>query len=433
MEEFTLDSGCFDETLLDKLDHVSLLIEYIATCGIRQKDLLDYLAKIDGPILPALQPEILKKNKLFPEITSRYPPVDKPSFAFPSELQSFCFPIGYEVREGDQNFAVSSSFVLTNETGRKTYVSYFFLYCSLLTIYEQLEGLLKGGENTLKLRDTEERETYLRCRSNTALVNTKLNNSTSIFGCSDRLTTSSQTSKPSIVSSKRHRVLIPSCLCIISQHPFFQTFDSILREIYGAYSEFLEYPLEYYVSSVVCRVPVPPRGFVSVKLQLGANFQDIEIRQPLMNQLPLLDTNFSLLTKHFSAENVIKILNAILLEHHVLFISSELENFTPISESILALMFPFEHQLVYIPMLPEAMIEFLSTPVPIIAGAHRKMLEPALESVVVNTCVADIDNNTVEFKGEENGSYVGKKNCEDLAELPNHETGKLLARIAEPW
>ena len=297
-------------------------------------------------------------------------------------------------------------------------------------IYEELEEMLKGGENTQKLSDTEERENYIRCRINSS---SRPNEPTSIFSCTDTLTSTSLIGKPSIVSSKRHHILIPSCLCIVSQHPFFQVFDRILREIYEAYNEFLEYPLEYYISSIVCLLPVPPRGFTSVQLKLGANFETIEIQQPLMNQLPLLNTNFSLLPKHFSAENTIKILNAMLLEHSVLFISSELEKLTPISESILALMFPFEYQLVYIPLLPEAMIEFLSSPVPFIAGVHKKILDRALESVNVNTCIADIDNNVVEFKGEEEGCYVGKKSREDFAELPSHETGKLLTRITELW
>jgi hypothetical protein len=124
MDAPCFDSSYFTEALLEKLDHVPLLVDYFATCGIKQKDLLDYLSKLEGPILPALQSEVLKKNKLFPEITSRYPPVNKPSFPFPSELQSFCFPVGYEVCEGDQNIAISSSFVLTNETGKKTYIAY---------------------------------------------------------------------------------------------------------------------------------------------------------------------------------------------------------------------------------------------------------------------------------------------------------------------
>jgi len=127
MDTICFDSSYFSEALLERLDHVSLLIDYFATCGIKQKDLLDYLSKLEGPLLPGLQSEMLKKNKLFPEITSRYPPIDKPSFPFPSELQSFCFPVGYEVREGDKNFAISSSFVLTNETGKKTYISYISL------------------------------------------------------------------------------------------------------------------------------------------------------------------------------------------------------------------------------------------------------------------------------------------------------------------
>lgn len=118
----------FSEILLEKMDRTPLLIDYFATCGIRQKDLLDYILKLEEaktPVLPSLQPEILAKNKLIPEVTSRYPPVDKPSFPCPLAIPDFCFPMGYEAREGDENFATSSSFVLTDGARKFTYVSYY--------------------------------------------------------------------------------------------------------------------------------------------------------------------------------------------------------------------------------------------------------------------------------------------------------------------
>ena len=119
------DLAKFSESLLDKIERTPLLIDYFATAGIKQKDLLDYVAKSEEakvPLIQALQPGALKKSKLEPDITSRYPPVDKPSFPFPSDIQNFCYPTGYEAVEGGEGFAKTSSFVLTNETGQKTYI-----------------------------------------------------------------------------------------------------------------------------------------------------------------------------------------------------------------------------------------------------------------------------------------------------------------------
>ncbi len=85
------ETGNFSDMLLDKLDRVPLLIEYFATCCIRQKDFLEYIAKAEEtktPLLPCLQSEMLKKSKLLPEITSRYPPMDKQSFPFPGDLEN---------------------------------------------------------------------------------------------------------------------------------------------------------------------------------------------------------------------------------------------------------------------------------------------------------------------------------------------------------
>ncbi len=85
------DGVKFNEMLLDKMERVPLLIEYFVTCGIRQKELLDYIEKAEEsktPLMTALQNETLKKSKLEPEVTSRYPPVEKPSFPFPGDLQN---------------------------------------------------------------------------------------------------------------------------------------------------------------------------------------------------------------------------------------------------------------------------------------------------------------------------------------------------------
>ncbi len=325
-----------------------------------------------------------------------------------------------------------------------------------MTIYERLEEFMKGRANTIKWKDPDERDRYLCERLKTGFSVTPVLSpgldtggltSFNAFGDqvnilkspSDKSSSSGgSTAHVSVVltaTPKKAKILIPSCLCIISKYPFFRTFDHILRALYASYTDVLEYPLEYYISAITCGVPVPPRGFYRVLLQLGQppNVREIRIEQSLMNQLPSLDVPFALLPRHFSIENTLRLLNTISLEHNLLFVCQDVEKLTPVAEALMALLFPFDYQLVYIPVLPECMLEFLNSPVPFLAGVHKRFLAAAIDSVSPDTCIADIDAGTVEYKGVENGKYVGNKESTDLAPLPKHEVDKLTERIAENW
>ena len=78
------------ETLVEKLERVPLLIEYFATCGIRQAKLLTHITKTQQarrPLLASLQPDELLKAGLEIEVTSSYPPMNKSSFPLPADIQ----------------------------------------------------------------------------------------------------------------------------------------------------------------------------------------------------------------------------------------------------------------------------------------------------------------------------------------------------------
>ncbi len=322
-------------------------------------------------------------------------------------------------------------------------------------IYERLDEFMKGRANTVRWKDPEERERYLNERWKTSLVSTPVAAQDSLKGglaafnaFGDHVNVLKSPREKVIpqaqpihssgalpTATKKYKILLPSCLCIVSRYPFFKTFDRILRALYAAYTDFLEYPLEYYISSIACGLPLPPRGFYRISLQLGQapNSKEIRIEQSLMNQLPILDVSFSLLPKHFSIENAIKLLNTMILEHNILFVCQDVQKLTPISESLMALLFPFDYQLIYIPVLPECMLEFLNSPVPFVAGVDKRFMKAAIDSVSPDTCIVNIDEGTVEYKGEEGGQYVGKKECGDLAALPKHEVDKLISRVSDNW
>ncbi|XP_032497548.1 DENN domain-containing protein 5A isoform X2 [Phocoena sinus] len=80
-----------------------------------------------------------------------------------------------------------------------------------------------------------------------------------------------------------------------------------------------------------------------------------------------------------------------------------------VAETITALMFPFQWQHVYVPILPASLLHFLDAPVPYLMGLHsnglddRSKLELPQEA---NLCFVDIDNHFIELP-------------EDLPQFPN--------------
>lgn len=68
-------------------------------------------------------------------------------------------------------------------------------------------------------------------------------------------------------------------------------------------------------------------------------------------------------------------------EHKILFHSKSYTRLTEGSRALTALMYPFKYTHVYIPLLPAALIEVLSTPTPFIMGVHSSLKSEISELV----------------------------------------------------
>ena len=64
-----------------------------------------------------------------------------------------------------------------------------------------------------------------------------------------------------------------------------------------------------------------------------------------------------------SAENLIFVVSAVLLEQRVLLHSENLDTLNKCAEALIALLFPLCWQHVYVPLLPTQLLEYLSAPV----------------------------------------------------------------------
>lgn len=72
---------------------------------------------------------------------------------------------------------------------------------------------------------------------------------------------------------------------------------------------------------------------------------------------------------------------AIMTEHKILFHSKSYNRLTDACRALTALMYPFRYTHVYIPLLPAALIEVLSTPTPFVMGVHSSLKSEVAELV----------------------------------------------------
>jgi hypothetical protein len=231
------------------------------------------------------------------------------------------------------------------------------------------------------------------------------------------------------------------CLCIVSKYPLYRTFEEMLQKLGTQSAHFLRYPLETYLSFLTSAIPAVPRGFFKLSVQLFDQ-ERIEIVPPPLNDLPLSDLNFYPLAKHLSAENIVTLLNWIVLERDVLFVSNHTELLTPIAEGLMTLLFPFKFEYVYMPLLPQRYLDLVQANVPYVLGIHRSLYERAERLINQQTCVVDLDHDRVSETLIPQLLYPGKawlrsgpkmgKSVAEIAPLPEHEKGKLLSRLRKP-
>lgn len=79
--------------------------------------------------------------------------------------------------------------------------------------------------------------------------------------------------------------------------------------------------------------------------------------------------------------NVLVLFCAIMTEQKILFQSKSYSRLTEGCRALTALMYPFRYSHVYIPLLPAALIEVLSTPTPFVMGVHSSLKTDVSELV----------------------------------------------------
>uniref|UniRef100_K3W7L9 UDENN domain-containing protein n=1 Tax=Globisporangium ultimum (strain ATCC 200006 / CBS 805.95 / DAOM BR144) TaxID=431595 RepID=K3W7L9_GLOUD len=197
------------------------------------------------------------------------------------------------------------------------------------------------------------------------------------------------------------KCFVPKCICVLSSHPLFQTFREFLAQLYrlSITTSSVQIPIESFVFNLVEQIPLPPTSLTQTSFTLADRKCLVTGCAPTQPPFYPTEVDFTILFQCLSPENILKVYGYLLTEKKLVVCSANCSILTPVAETLRALLHPFECQLVYIPVLPLSLLDFVSAPVPFFMGVRSDKRVDNLPSEGV--IVVDLDKNEVSLPSNE--------------------------------
>lgn len=351
-------------------------------------------------------------ERLIPSILSQFPPDE----SLPDSIAQFCFPWGTDVisdiNQGIKSLESQYNFIITNDDGTS-------LYCSCVKMYMPAfegVGMQRSKIRRMSIKSTDPLD--LPSFDSNYFTNPRARCANSVVGFSAG-------NSPREITS----LLVPKCVVLVSKAPFLDTLLLILKDLVRTGLNPLLLPLECYIAHLVLQVPYPPRGIYKISYQLGS--KNYFFAFPEYNQIPLMDTNIAVLFSCLNLKNVLIVFRHISTEQSVVFLSSTENNLTTCSYTLLSLLFPLKWSLLYVPILPEKLIDYLYSPVAFVFGMHSKYRDSVYARCNGSVLIVDLDKNKIEMnlQAVKISQHTRAVTGNNLPAFPVHYGRKLKKRL----
>ncbi|XP_034434887.1 DENN domain-containing protein 5B isoform X2 [Hippoglossus hippoglossus] len=373
---------------------------YFAVCGIDTETGLepDELTGENSEQSPL-------KRKFKSKVLAHYPeniewnPFDQDA------VNMLCMPKGLSFQtQADPRDPQFHSFIITREDGSRTYG---FVH----TFYEEVTSpqICSAMQTLHQMHNAEHASTNPHSSSSSS--SSSMDSLTSSLDEADSPPFSSTLPSSRAAGgydSSRDTLYVSKALCLVTTMPFMYACRNFLSQLHRAVTAATAppLPLESYIHNILYEVPLPAPGRT---LKFHGVYEPIVCQRPGLGELPLADFPLSEAFSLLGVENLVQVFTCNLLEMQILLCSKDYQRLMTVAEGITTLLFPFQWQHVYVPILPASLLHFLDAPVPYLMGLQskectdRSTLELPQEA---NLCFVDIDNHYIELP-------------EDLPQFPN--------------
>ncbi|CAN9504655.1 unnamed protein product [Ophioblennius macclurei] len=203
-----------------------------------------------------------------------------------------------------------------------------------------------------------------------------------------------------------------TCYCILSYLPWFEVFYKLLNiladyRVKGQESQWEELLVSLHT------LPIPDPG-VPVHLGVHSFFT-----VPDPRELPSIPENRNL-TEYFVAvdvNNMLHLYASMLSERRILICCSKLSTLTACVHGSAAMLYPMHWQHVYIPVLPQHLLDYCCAPMPYLIGVHSSLMEKVRGLALDDVVILNVDTNMLETPHD------------DLQSLPNDVVSSLKSRL----
>ena len=148
--------------------------------------------------------------------------------------------------------------------------------------------------------------------------------------------------RSSFISEKKN-IFIPKCICLVSIHPYINTFRDILEKIldYIISPNNKDIPIEKIITNLIIETPIPPRGLYTINYNLfnvEKQFIGCENNKVQVTEINLKNFNSSL-----DFQTKLEAIKHIILCSKILLFSKNLNKLCETILSFLILLFPFKY------------------------------------------------------------------------------------------
>jgi len=203
-------------------------------------------------------------------------------------------------------------------------------------------------------------------------------------------------------SLKRKRLWVPLAICLTSQLPIIGILEAMLLQFCETLASkatssesfrILLGQVHVELANLIVNFSSPIPGVLNCSIPfLGG--ERLHVTQPPPAGLPPLPHGscITAVCRLLGAEGLTTLLAAVLTECKIIIHSSDISNLAMVAETVVgALIYPFSWALPYIPVLPEAMLEFVEAPLSYFLGVPTSVMKCIDKSLLKDIVVFDLD------------------------------------------